>query len=216
MVLEVLTAPDVEPVSLEEAKLHLKVEVDEDDDLVTGMIAAARQWAEGFLNRAIITQELRLSLPCFPGGADLERVTQQLGAGFPGGVIELPMPRLQSVDEVAYIDLDGAGQTLAEGAEGYQVDLRSVPGRLAPAYNRSWPSTRAGVFNAVSITYTAGYGDAADDVPQCVRRGILIVVGGLHENRQAWETGTIVTELKMGQLAAAEALLLPERIKRFL
>lgn len=197
MVLEVLTPPAEEPVSLEEAKLHLKQEVEEDDDLIEAMIAAAREWAESYLNRALVTQTIRLSLPCFPGGCQ---------------VIELPRPRLIEVTELAYVDGDGADQVMTE--DRYQVDIRREPGRLAPAYGLSWPATRR-VFNAVSVTYQAGYGDA-DDVPQCVKRAMLVMIGGLYENRQAFETGTIITELKMGQLSAAEALALPERIKRFL
>lgn len=49
--------PIAEPVTLEEAKLQLRVEFDEDDALISSYITAARQWAEGFLNTALVAAE---------------------------------------------------------------------------------------------------------------------------------------------------------------
>jgi uncharacterized phage protein (predicted DNA packaging) len=42
-----------EPISLQEAKKHLRVEFDDDDDLIQGLIVAAREYAEGFMNRPL-------------------------------------------------------------------------------------------------------------------------------------------------------------------
>lgn len=46
-----------EPVSLEELKRHLRVEFDDDDELISGLALAAREWAEGFLNTALVAEE---------------------------------------------------------------------------------------------------------------------------------------------------------------
>lgn len=46
MPLQLLTPPTAEPVSLVEAKLHLRVDFNDDDALITSLITAARQAAE--------------------------------------------------------------------------------------------------------------------------------------------------------------------------
>ena len=87
-------------------------------------------------------------------------------------MIDLPRPPLQSVESIQYIDTAGNVQTLAP--EDYVVDASSGEiGRVALAWNRFWPITRCSI-NSVVIQFTAGYGDAAEDVPQAIRQGILI------------------------------------------
>ena len=43
-----------EPLTLKEAKAHLRVEFDDDDLLIESLIVAAREWAEGFLNLPLV------------------------------------------------------------------------------------------------------------------------------------------------------------------
>jgi peptide/nickel transport system permease protein len=50
------TAPASEPITLTEAKAHLRVDFDDDDTLITAMIAAARGYVEEHCNRALLTQ----------------------------------------------------------------------------------------------------------------------------------------------------------------
>ncbi|MDR1943975.1 MAG: head-tail connector protein [Synergistaceae bacterium] len=45
-----------EPISLSEAKKHLRVEFGDDDELIQGLIAAAREYAEGFMNRSLVAK----------------------------------------------------------------------------------------------------------------------------------------------------------------
>jgi hypothetical protein len=81
MALKQKVAPAVEPLTLEEAKNHLRVDadIDEDDALINNLIAAARQDCEKFQNRAYITQTWELWLDAWP-----EK-----------DYIELPLPPLQ-------------------------------------------------------------------------------------------------------------------------
>jgi len=95
-------------------------------------------------------------------------------------IIRPPYPPLVSVDSIKYIDINGIEQTL-DSAE-YDVDITTEPGRIKPAYEKSWPSIRT-VMNAVTITYTAGYA-SKDAVPFDIKAAILLIIGHLYENRE--------------------------------
>lgn len=169
--------PSVEPVSLAEAKLHLRVDDDitSDDTLISALISAARQKVEIETRRALVTQTQVLKMDRFPSGES--------------AVIELPNPPLQSVSAVQYVDQNGDTQTLA--AADYIVDTASEPARITPAYNTFWPLTRAQI-NAVTVTFVAGYApgsgsptDYAANVPQALKAAIKLLVGHWYENREA-------------------------------
>jgi uncharacterized phiE125 gp8 family phage protein len=78
----------------------------------------------------------------------------------------------------------------------YFVDDKSEPGRVALAYNKSWPTLSLRPTNAVVVQFTAGYGDAADDVPQRVKQAMLLLIGHWYEHREAVLTGSISKEIE--------------------
>lgn len=158
---------------------------------IEGLITAAREYAENFCSRAFLTQTWDLVLDAFPAG-----------------VLELPKAPLQSIESVKYIDSDGAEQTLA--ASAYKVDAVTDPGRIAPAYGTIWPVTRAEP-NAVTIRFIAGYGDAAESVPQAIKHAITLMVGHLYANREAVQSEGDFYRLPLG----VEALLSPYRTVRW-
>jgi len=84
--------PSEEPVSIEEAKAHLRVDIEDDDNLILNLITAARKKAETILKRSLITQTLIYYPDDWPDG----------------DYIELPLPPLQSVSSVTYTDYSGA------------------------------------------------------------------------------------------------------------
>jgi len=131
----VVNAPTGLPLDLGEVKRRLRVDGPDEDLEITGLIAAAGAYAEGFIWRALLTRTLDLVLDSFPA------------------VIRPPKPPLRSVTSITYIDTAGATQTLA--ASKYQVDLNTEPGRIMPAHGDTWPGTRA-VFNAVTVRYKTG------------------------------------------------------------
>ena len=194
--LQLVTGPSVEPVSLSEAKLHLRVDVSDDDTLITSLIKSARLWCETQCGRAFVSQQLRMSLDCFPAGDgdfyDIE--TAILLAR--GCRILLPRPNLISVDSIAYTDSDGTPRTLS--VSDYQVDLADEPGAVEPAVGGYWPATQYGKVNAVQITYTAGYGPAASDVDERAKIAIKLLVAHWYENREAVLTGTVSKEIELG------------------
>lgn len=142
------------------------------DVLLAGLIGAARQQVEEYCNRALVTQTWRMTLDRFPRVTDRNRWAE----------IRLPRPNLVSVTSITYIDANGDTQTVT--ADDYIVDTASLPGRIVPAYGVAWPATRCQP-DAVTITFTAGYGATADTVPASIRAAVLLVVGDLYKNREA-------------------------------
>ena len=135
MGLKVVSPPAVEPVSLADAKAHLRLDSDADDAYVSALITAARERVELFLRRALITRAFEYTLDGFPESPALIYATS---------VIDLPRPPLQSVESIQYMDSAGNVQTLAP--EDYVVDTSSSEiGRVALAWNRFWPITRSSI-----------------------------------------------------------------------
>ena len=158
----VTVPPATEPLTLTEVKAHLRVDGADSDTLLTAQIQAAREHAETYLNRALITQTVQARYDYF---------TEDM---------YVPKPNLQSVTSVKYIDTNGVEQTL--NATLYKVDTFSVPGRIVPAYGEIWPSVRNEI-NAITIEYVAGYADA-DAVPQAIKQALLLHIGHMFENRE--------------------------------
>jgi uncharacterized phiE125 gp8 family phage protein len=180
------TAPTETPISLDEAKAHLRVLHANDDATITALIAVATEKLDGrrgYLGRALLTQSWEYRLHFFPVC----------------GVIEIPLPPLQSVESVKYIDDAGAEQTLA--TDQYVVDTATHVGQIRLGYGLSWPSTRWEDY-AVRIRFTAGFGDAADDVPQPIRQAILLMIGHWYVNR------TDVSEANLSETPMASKYLL--------
>jgi uncharacterized phiE125 gp8 family phage protein len=163
MGLALITAPTDEPITLDEAKEHCRVDVDDDDNYITSLIAAARRITESMTDRALITQTWRLKLDRFPCDC-----------------IYVPRPPLASVSSITYVDTQGATQTWS--STEYRVDTDSYVGRITPAYGYTWPVLLP-VINAVTITFVAGYGNA-DAVPQDLKQAMLMLIGHMYENRE--------------------------------
>ncbi|PLX39058.1 MAG: hypothetical protein C0606_00490 [Hyphomicrobiales bacterium] len=165
MTAALITPPASEPVSLAEAKAHLRIDASDEDDLIASLIAAARRHVELETRRVLITQGWRVY---FDGWAS----TAQLA---------LPLAPLVSVDAVTIYDRDGAPFVLDPSA--YQVDTVSSPARLALVAGAA--VTQPGqALNGIEIDVTAGYGEAAD-VPAPLRQAILMLVAHWYEHREA-------------------------------
>lgn len=164
--LALVTGPASEPVTLSEAKAHLKVEHSDDDTLITSLIKAARGYCETYTRRAFITQTWDLFMDEFPPSSDEP--------------IFIHNPKLQSVTHVKYFDINNVEQTWA-GAN-YQVDIATEPGRILPVDGTTWPAVKRRM-NAVNVRYVAGYG-AASDVPQEIKQAMLLLIGDWYENRE--------------------------------
>jgi len=189
MALKLIISPTQEPITLQEAKSHLRVDATDDDILISSLITAAREYCEAFQNRAYITQTWEFWLDDWP----VE------------GYISIPKPPLQEIVSVKYYDAVGYENTFA--AENYYLDDKNQPGGLVLAYGKSWPSTTLCPSNGICITFTAGYGTAAQ-VPVRVKQAMLLLIGHWYENREAVLTGSISKEIEF----AVSSLLWQERV----
>lgn len=177
MALKLITAPTTLPVTLAEAKAHIRVDIVDDDTTITAMLGAAVQMAEQATGRALMPQTWKLTLDDFPDAFELTRV--------PG----------ISITAVTYVDTAGATQTLSNAL--YRLDNADDFGYayVVPAYGTSWPDTNPEI-NAVTVTYVAGYADAAS-VPEAIKSWIKLQVGAMYENREA-ETAQRISPVKLG------------------
>jgi len=204
MGLKLVTAPVGFPVTLTEAKWHLREDSSDFDDQINAMIEAATQYADGpngFLGRALLEQTWDYFLDSF---ADV--ITPTIGSSF----IELPLPPLLQVIGVYY--MNNAGVEVEFAASNYVVDDSAQPARISLKSAASWPTVVDQV-NAVRIRFRAGYLDqtvspAVEAVPGPIKAAILMTLGTLYENRENQVVGAIVFKLPW----AAEQLLRPYRV----
>jgi len=171
------TAANEEPVTLNDARTHLRISDDDrtEDALILGIISAARIEAERTLGRPLVSQSWTAKMDGFPDSDE----------------IELPLPPLVSVTTVKYVDPDGELQTFSSAY--YTVDTSGVCGRIYLNYGYSWPDIRLEP-NAVRIEFVAGYGDASA-VPEDVRAWMLLRIGDRYEHREGIVVGTIASSL---------------------
>ncbi len=199
---KVITPPTVEAITLEEAHLHLRLDVYDsppahpDDPLILGLISAAREWAEKFTGRSIGERLLELGLDRFPHlhhGRDWLHVPRP---GMPLArhpmAIELPGGPVNALDHLIYTDAAGVDQTMV----GLQLDTYQEPARVLPPISTCWPSTQVRM-GAVRVRYWAGYGSADDSpsktpLPTPIKQAMLLVIGHLYENRET-SAGSFMT-----------------------
>lgn len=189
MALTLVTA-SANPLTLAHAKRHLRAEEFNDDDAyIEALLDVA--WghidgANGWLGSSLAPAVWQLRIDEFPSDDE---------------PLRLPLPPLQTVNEIEYIDIAGATQTLA----AYRTFSANAPhacGYVTPAYDSDWPDTLLDEHEAVHVTFTAGY--AA--LPKPVEHAMLLMIGDWYRHRSD------ATEMKLASLPrGAEALLMPLR-----
>ena len=170
-------------MSLWEAKLHLRVDFDEDDTLIASLITAARQAAETLTGRQFVTARWKMVLDSFPGPS-LMGVPAGQSFSLPGHAVLLPKCPVQSVIAINYLDMGGALQTMP--ASSYTVDAACEPARITPVFGQIWPPTLPQI-GSVGVIFDAGYGSASD-VPAGIKSWIKLRVGSLYSHREEMAT----------------------------
>lgn len=160
MTLRLITAPTVEPVSIETAKTFLRVDSPADELLLESMLKAAREKGEELARRAFITQTLEQIFDEWP--SELEFV--------------LWRPPLQSIVSVKYRDYYSVERTWTD----YVADTRSEPGEIR---FRSLPGEQLLESGAIAVRFIAGYGDEPSFVPERIKQAILMLAAHWYETR---------------------------------
>ena len=182
--------PSIEPLTLTEVKLHARISHTADDAWLSDHITAARLYLEDIQNRTFIDTTWVWKPDGFPASS--------------ATAMRVPRPPLSSVTSIEYVDSDGATQTWTAGL--YQTSTAHVPGLIKPAYGQSWPTTRVGELEPVTITYDAGYGAEASSVPRTIRALILRFVTHWYQHRAT------MTERQMYADPATKRLLEFDRV----
>lgn len=196
MGLKLISAPGGQPVTLDQAKLHLNVEGNDYDVLIQAFIEAATDYAESFQGRTLIDQTWDLYMDAWPDAV--------LVGSRSVSEIRIPKPPLIEVVGVFYLDSAGDEQTV--NASLYTVDTAGEPGRVV-LKSGSWP-TLPELANSVRVRFRAGYLDqtvspAVASVPKATFAAILIIVADLYANRESVVVGQTVARVPF----AADSLL---------
>ena len=159
-------APSVEPVTTTAQKTWMRVDSSDEDALIGSLAAAARSYVEMATSRQCITATWILKLD-----------------NFPAGDIVLDIFPLQSITSIKYYDNNDEQQTWSSSL--YDEDTAMEPGRVRPASGQAYPSDVRGHTDDIEITFGAGHGDAASDVPDGIKAAINILAANWFENRES-------------------------------
>lgn len=157
-------APAAEPVTLADAKAHLRLDHDGEDALIESLVRAARETVETETGLALLDQDWRLAIDRWPRG----------------GEVKVRRHPLREVLSITVYGADGEASVLDPGS--YMSDLVSRPGRLR--LTKSLPSARC--MNGIEIDFRAGFGESGTDVPDGLKRAILLLVAHWFEFRASF------------------------------
>ncbi len=158
--------PTVEPVTLDEAKAHLRlIDFTEDDVYITTLISVARRAVEDMIGRALIDTTFTQTA-----------TTWQLATGLLRG-------NARMIDSLKYDDVAAVEQTVDAG----EYELVAFADGCAALYLRDTFTepdlyAQAGA-GRIRIEFTAGYGAAANAVPQPLTQAVLYMITHLYDNR---------------------------------
>ncbi len=176
--LELVTAPAFAAVSVAEAKLHCRVDADDDDDLIERLVEAATEHLQELVQ----------------GCRQFRQATFDLPLGGWWDCLRLPRPPLQGVTWVKYRDVAGVLQTADAALYEVRTPLQQ-PGWIERAPDMSWPALQADRLYPVTVRFGAGH-ETADAVPAAVKQTILLLVGHWYWHRETSLTGAVSKELE--------------------
>lgn len=164
-----ITGPLVEPVTVADAKSHIRIdqEFTDDDMYLQSLISAARHHVETVSDRTLIRSQWQIKMDSFPSWD-----------------IELPHPPITTGSiSVLYVPANGPSYS-AIAFTDFREDRDATPAAIRPQWNGTWPTCR-GAENDVTITYWAGYGESPKDVPPPARHCVLMLAAAWYANREA-------------------------------
>ena len=160
----ILTAPPlVEPISLAEAKAHLRVTHADDDAYISTLIKTARGCVEAQTGLGLIAQAWSVFLDCPVSG-----------------VIRLPLSPVLDVTDIKTYGDDDISATIDPAH--YYEDRTSRPSRIVLRGSRTWANPGR-IANGIEIILSVGFGAQAASVPEPLREAVLQLVGYWYATR---------------------------------
>jgi uncharacterized phiE125 gp8 family phage protein len=192
--------PSIEPVTVAEAKAHLRLDHIAGDSAldteIASIVRSAREALERDTRRALLTQTVQLALsewPCEP--------------------LKIPLPPLVSVTNITYRDRDGGTETVDPAL--YLAETLIEPGEIVLKPHREWPGTELDAGLPVVVTYQAGW-TAAANVPGALRAALLLRIEQLYRYRGAVTFGNSQAAAETKPLALGyDSLIAPWRVHEF-
>jgi|TARA_R110002020_G_scaffold353089_2_gene566072 uncharacterized phiE125 gp8 family phage protein len=217
--LTTVTAYTVLPVTDTDVKRALRIPTSDSthDTLIGTCRSAATKIVMELTQRTLTQETLKLGLDAYPYGygfADdnslpyTEGITVGPYQDRIGRAIYLPRPPVTSVTHVKTYDDDDTATTLASSK--YYVDLQSPIPRVILRTGETWDNLLR-VANAIEVTYVAGYGTSASDVPQAIKSAIVTLSVNYFENPEPIIKGESATRIS----GLVESLIRPFRVSRF-
>ncbi|MEZ5818327.1 MAG: head-tail connector protein [Hyphomicrobiaceae bacterium] len=191
MSLVMTSGPALEPVSLAEAKAHLRVDGPAEDALIQSLVVTSRLHIEAALGLALITQSWSYFLDRWPKA----------------GRLVLPLRPVAAVSHIRLWNDEGMSEALDPSQ--FLLDGHGMPPRLVALSGLADPAP-ARVANGIEIGFTAGFGASPGDVPATIRHALLLLVAHWYENREPVQIGVGVNAVP----AMVSDLLAPYRRRR--
>lgn len=163
MAIALITKPAVEPVTLVGAKSHLRIDSTDEDVFIGELIVTARQYLEQFCGLRLITQSWRQYEDCWPTSH----------------VLNLDIRPVKSVETITVYDVNGTPDIIS--STDYQIDNVSQIARI----HMPGGTTAGQALNGIEVDFTVGFGDTGVDVPDTLKRAILMLVAHWYEFRGA-------------------------------
>lgn len=157
---EYLTDREMYPVDLVDVQEYLRVDTNDDVDVISRLIRAGTERCEGQTGRTLMTRKLRIVLPNLPVEFKLERGP------------------IQTIDKIVLVDIDDNEE---------EVDISDV--LIFDKANNGLVVNKKGRWNYsgsplyFNVDYFAGYGDLRSDVPYELTQSIMDYVAFYYENR---------------------------------
>lgn len=188
MTYALITPPIAEPLALADVKAHLRIDGSAEDGLLAALAGTARDYLERVTGLSLISQGWRLYRDAWPAS----------------GVLEIARGPVRAVTAVR--GFDELGEESGLSLAGHVLDRASRPARL---WLRDRPSARAAI-NGLEVDFTAGFGESGADVPDTLKRAMLIHVAHMFEFR-----GAVPVELQpAGVPEGYERLIAPYLLRR--
>ena len=185
------TAPDVEPLTVQEVKDNLRLTGSDDDSRLDSLIKSARLWCEGYTNRSFIKQTRTQYMDDFWQPHEYRPVKERSAIELlQGPLLDVSGTTVQSVK---YYDENDQLQTMSTA--DYWIDAKRPIPRIY--VKESWPTTKVRP-NAVEIAYYAGFGTTAADVPSYFKDAMHLYIAHCFENRVPEIIGASVSAFEMG------------------